>query len=147
MYEHGQTDLTPPFQGDFHHFILELGPSLTSAQPRLHSKLALFPNHQFGEMCTKKRLTCLLLSMVLATLEINAVQANGHKQKFGDGCSKNKKCDFTKWLRCEDGKCVCFQNNKEGRVNLYYDPVSERCVGRSGTNCSQKVRNQAELKK
>ncbi len=83
-------------------------------------------------------LTYLILGLILTTL----VEANGHKQRFGENCSKNKKCDFTKWLKCGvDGKCICFQNNKEGKIDLYYDEVSERCVGRSGTNCSQKVRH------
>lgn len=81
-----------------------------------------------------------LLALVLATLEINGVEGNGHKQRFGESCSRYKKCDFTKWLKCQDGKCVCFQNGRDGNITyLDYDPVSDRCVGRSGTNCSQKV--------
>jgi hypothetical protein len=83
---------------------------------------------------------CVILLLAFTILKIDADgNANGHRQKYGENCSRNKKCDFTKWLKCDgNGKCICFQNNLEGKMELYYDHVAERCVGRSGTNCSQK---------
>lgn len=84
-------------------------------------------------------LRAVLIVVGVLTVLVSVVESNGHRQTFGSSCSKNKKCDFTKWLQCQKGKCVCYENRKEGREELlYYDEVQERCVGRSGTNCSQK---------
>lgn len=79
-----------------------------------------------------KRLALILLSSIVITNAANT----GHRQRYGEVCNKSRKCDFTKWYRCSQMKCVCY--NPPGKDELYYDESAKRCVGKAGTNCSQK---------
>lgn len=83
-----------------------------------------------------KLVLVVILSLVALTLEPSEAANTGHRQRYGEVCNRSRKCDFTKWFRCTLGKCVCF--NPSGKEDLYYDEVAKRCVGKAGTNCSQK---------
>ncbi|CAL8083439.1 unnamed protein product [Orchesella dallaii] len=79
----------------------------------------------------------LILLLLASLVIINSSEGGtGHRQQYADVCNKSRKCDFTKYFRCRQMKCVCY--NPPGKEELYYDETARRCVGKHGTDCAQK---------
>jgi len=100
-----------------------------------------FTFHTFSHTTTKSTM-CDLTSknnhkyMIWISISIALLVAihscEGIRQTFGEFCDSYYKCDFTRWLSCKNKKCACFNETE-----TYFDEIEDRCVGLSGTNCSQ----------
>lgn len=78
----------------------------------------------------------LLTSIIAINVHPSGSANTGHRQRYGEVCNRSRKCDFTKWFRCKQMKCTCY--NPPDKDEMYYEESIKRCVGKAGTNCAQR---------